>query len=98
MSSARRRIKLPDEVADLIRSLHPHLKRKVRAAFRLILDDPLTGKALKEELEGLRSFRITRFGIIYRITKQKVVEIIAVGPRKTIYEETMKLLLKEKKQ
>jgi len=68
----------------------------VRAAFRLILDDPLTGKSLKEELEGLRSFRITRFRIIYRITKQKVVEIIAVGPRKTIYEETMKLLLKEK--
>ena len=96
MSSASRKIKLSDEIADLVRSLHPHLKRKVRAAFRLILDDPLTGKSLKEELEGLRSFRITRFRIIYRITKQKVVEIIAVGPRKTIYEETMKLLLKEK--
>ncbi len=96
MSSASRKIKLSDEIADLVSSLHPHLKRKVRAAFRLILDDPLTGKALKEELEGLRSFRITRFRIIYRITKQKVVEIIAVGPRKTIYEETMKLLLKEK--
>lgn len=96
MSSASRKIKLSDEIADLVRSLHPHLKRKVRAAFRLILDDPLTGKALKEELEGLRSFRITRFRIIYRITKQKVVEIIAVGPRKTIYDETMKLLLKEK--
>jgi mRNA interferase RelE/StbE len=96
MSSARRRIKLPDDIADLIRSLHPHLKRKVRAAFKLILDDPLSGKALKDELLGLRSFKISKFRIIYRTTKQDVVEVIAVGPRKTIYEETLKLLLREK--
>jgi len=96
MSSARRRIKLPDDIADLIRSLHPHLKRKVRAAFKLILDDPLSGKALKDELLGLRSFRISKLRIIYRTTKQDVVEVIAVGPRKTIYEETLKLLLREK--
>jgi len=96
MSPAPRRIKLTEETADLIRSLHPHLKRKVRAAFKLILDDPLSGKALKEELLGLRSFRVSKFRIIYRTTKQEVIEVIAVGPRKTIYEETMKLLLKEK--
>ena len=96
MTPARRRIKLPDEIADLVRSFHPHLKRKVRASFKLILEDPLSGKALKDELLGLRSFRVSKFRIIYRTTKQEVVEVIAVGPRKTIYEETLKLLLKEK--
>jgi len=96
MSSTRRKLKLPDEITDLLRSLHPHLKRKIKAAFKLILDDPLSGKVLKDELLGLRSFKISKFRIIYRTTKQEVVEVIAVGPRKTIYEETMKLLLKEK--
>jgi mRNA interferase RelE/StbE len=96
MSSARRRIKLPEETAELLRSLHPHLKRKIRAAFKIILDDPHSGKALKDELVGLRSFRISKFRIIYRTTKQEMIEVIAVGPRKTIYEETLKLLLREK--
>lgn len=96
MGPARRRIKLPYETADLVCSLHPHLKRKARAAFKLILDDPISGKALKDELEGLRSFRVARFRIIYRTAGKEIVEVIAVGPRKTIYEETMKLLLKEK--
>lgn len=96
MSSTRRRLKLPDECADLIRALHPHLKRKVKAGLKLILDDPLSGKALKDELTGLRSFRVSRFRIIYRTTGQEVIEIIAIGPRKTIYEETMNLLIKEK--
>lgn len=39
---------------------------------------------LKNELLGLRSFRVSKIRIIYRTTKQKVIEVIAVGPRKTI--------------
>jgi len=31
-----------------------------------------------------------------RTAKQEVVEVIAVGPQKTIYEETLRLLLREK--
>jgi mRNA interferase RelE/StbE len=96
MPPARRSIKLPEETADLVRCLHPQLKRKIRAAFKIILDDPLSGKALKDELLGMRSFRVSKFRIIYRTTKQEVIEVIAVGPRKTIYEETLKLLLREK--
>jgi len=96
MSSSRRRLKLPDETAGVIRSLHPQLKRKVRAAFKLILDDPLSGKALKDELFGLRSFRVAGFRIVYRAAGQDVIEIIAFGPRKTIYEETFILVRKGK--
>ncbi len=82
-----RRLRIPDDVAELIRGLHPDLKRKVRSALDDILADPTVGKALREELAGLRSCRIARFRIIYRLAGA-VIEVVAVGPRQTIYEET----------
>lgn len=82
-----RRLKIPDDVAALIRGLHPDLKRKIRSALDDLLDDPTIGKALRDELAGLRSCRIARFRIIYRVAGT-VIEIVAVGPRRTIYEET----------
>ncbi|MBM4136830.1 MAG: cytotoxin [Nitrospira sp.] len=88
---------MSDETAQLIRSLHPHLKRKVKAAFQTLLNDPQSGKTLKDELEGLRSFRVGRFRIVYKTaTGKEIIEVIAIGPRKTIYEETLRLLKKER--
>lgn len=82
-----RRLRVPDEVAGLIRGLHPDLKRKVRSALDDILADPTVGKVLRDELAGLQSCRVARFRIVYRVTDE-VVEIVAVGPRRSIYEET----------
>lgn len=48
-------LKTSTEIARLIRHSHPLLKRKLKGALQIILDDPASGKALKEELEGLRS-------------------------------------------
>jgi hypothetical protein len=42
----------------------------------------------------LRSFGVSGFQIIYRIQKN-VIEIIAVGPRERICEETLVILKKE---
>ena len=84
---------VPDEIIKLIRSMHPLLKRRVRAACEAICENPYCGKGLKEELEGLRSFRIKRFRIIYRIISKNKIAIVAVGPRRYIYEETLKLLI-----
>ena len=53
-----RSLKVPTEVRNVIRRLHPELKRKLRAALSDILDDPTCGKALKEELEGYWSLRL----------------------------------------
>ena len=36
-----------------------------------------------------------RFKIIYRISSKQIIDIIAVGPRKTIYEETYRIIKKE---
>ena len=92
MKQPIRKLKVPDSVAELIRNLHPHLKKKVKASLQAILSDPYSGKALKDELAGLRSFRVSRFRIIYRISDEKLIEIIAIGPRECIYEETFWLL------
>ena len=91
MKQPLHRLRVPDEVADLVRGMHPVLKRKTRASLVAILSDPSTGKALKDELAGLRSFRVGTFRVIYRVTRN-VVEIVAIGPRGRIYEETYRLL------
>ena len=88
------KLRVPDEVTSLIRSLHPHLKRKIKASLQTIVSDPHAGKALKEELTGLRSFRAGRLRVIYRILEKKEIEIVAVGPRDRIYEETLRVINK----
>lgn len=88
--SPPRRLRVPHEVATLVRGLHPVLKRKVRAALEVLLREPYAGKALQNELQGLRSYRVGRFRIIYRLRKD--VELVAFGPRDSIYLETYRQL------
>ena len=88
------KLRVPDDVAELIRAMHPDLKKKIRASLQIILSDPYSGKALKDELEGLRSFRVSTFRIVYRISSKKQIEIIAIGPRERIYEKTFRLISK----
>ena len=87
------RLRIPDSLADLVRGMHPHLKKKIKASLKIILSNPNEGKLLREDLARLRSFRVSRFRIIYRIQKD-VVEIVAIGPREQIYEETFLALKK----
>ena len=81
----------------MIRNLHPQLKRKIKSSFQTILSDPFSGKALKDDLTGLRSFRVSRYRIIYKVSDRKQIEVVAVGPRKRIYEDTFHILKKENK-
>jgi mRNA-degrading endonuclease RelE of RelBE toxin-antitoxin system len=60
----------------------------------MILADPGIGKSLLDELAGLRSLRVGRFRIIYRIAPSHIIEVIAIGPRNSIYEETYRLIKK----
>lgn len=93
------KLRIPEEIALSIRSLHPELKRKVRSALKAILSDPdHAGKHLKEDLGGLQNFRVGRARLIYRVARNHVIEIIAFGPRKTIYEETYRILKKDAKR
>ncbi len=91
------KLKGPDEIVAFLRGLHPHLKKRVKAALTEISHDPYCGKALKDELSGLGSYRIKRFRIIYKVSSKKQLSIVAVGPRKYIYEETFRIISKQKK-
>jgi len=96
-SFAKISLRVPDDIVSLIRGMHPNLKKRIRAAFSEILNDPLCGKALKEDLAGLRSFRIKRFRIIYKVSSKREIIIVALGPRKYIYEETFRIVQKQDK-
>lgn len=93
--SSQKKLKVPDEIVALIRGCHPQLKRKIRAGLRDIVIKPEAGTSLKDELEGLRSYRISRFRIIYRLSSKQIIDVVAIGPRKTIYEETYRIIKKE---
>lgn len=86
-------LKVPDDVASILKKLHPVIKSHIRTGLRAILKDPYSGKALKEELQGLRSYRVKRYRIIYRVRlNRQHIDIIAIGPRRIIYEETFRNL------
>lgn len=86
---------VPKDVQELISTMHPSLKKKVKASLKIVLSAPHSGKALMEELSGLRSFRVGSFRIIYRIKDPKQIELVAIGPRERIYEETFRIIQKE---
>jgi mRNA interferase RelE/StbE len=90
------RLKVTDETAEFLRSLHPEIKRKIRAALEIVASDPSAGKSLQDELNEHRSFRVGRFRIIFKVGPKGILEIVAIGPRKVVYEETYRLLKKER--
>ncbi len=84
----RYRLVIPPHVADVIRSLHPDLKRSVRNALRALGDDPSAGSPLRRELGRLWKFRVRRFRVVYAVDRsRRIIQVVAVGHRRTIYEE-----------
>ena len=72
------------------------IKSQIRSALQAIMEDLFCGKSLKEELHGLRSYRVKKYRVIYKIVpEKKELEVIAIGPRRNIYEETFKIISKE---
>lgn len=94
MAAPSRKLRASDAVRALLRHLHPELKKKIKATLETLLLDPSYGKALKAELLGLRSVRVGRLQVIYRITSA-TIDLVAIGPRRTVYEETIRLLRRE---
>jgi len=92
------KLRVPADVARLIQNLHPDLKRKIREAIEQIVADPLSGKALKDDLAGLRSFRVGRFRIVYRVATGRRIELAAIGPRAAIYEETYRRITRTQRR
>ena len=86
MSAARSRLRVPNEIRDLISGLNPDTKRRVRAALDAVIDDPETGMALSERLAGYRRIRIGGWRIVYR-EEGRAIQIHAIGRRSTVYAD-----------
>ena len=89
------KLRVPDHLVGFIRGLHPEIKRKIKGSLKIIASEPGSEKPLKDELEGLRSLRVSRFRIVYRIAGPEEIQIVAIGPRDRIYEETYRLISRE---
>ena len=83
--SVQFRIDIPPDVAEVIRSLPPEVKRGVKEALRLLAREPSAGDPLRRELEGLWRYRVRRFRIVYE-RAHRVVRVVAVRHRHTIYD------------
>jgi mRNA-degrading endonuclease RelE of RelBE toxin-antitoxin system len=79
------RLEMSRAVREIVTHLPPELKRKVKSALRSLAKDPYQAKELKDELAGLRSYRIGATRLILRIVGT-MVEVVAFGPRSDIYE------------
>lgn len=94
----RYRPEIPPEAAEVIRGLAPPLKRSVRSSIRALAGNPRLGEPLHRELEGLLKYRVRRYRIVYRVLEgPRVMQIVAVGERRTVYEELADLVRSSKR-
>ena len=70
-----------------LRHLPPAIKRDAKQALRILREDPHAGEPLERELRGLWKYRIRAFRVVYRIkADQRLIQVLGVGPRGTIYD------------
>lgn len=92
-----RRARYTPEAAERIRKLHPLVKKEVREGIRSLLDNPLLGYALHDELAGYWSFRVRMYRVIFRPNDdESTLDVVFVGPRRSVYEELRTLLLEQR--
>ena len=88
---------IPPHVAEVIRHLPPEVKRGVKSAIRALARDPDLGDPLVKELAGLWKYRVARFRVVHAVDRRRrVLRILAVGHRRRIYEEAVRLARRER--
>jgi mRNA-degrading endonuclease RelE of RelBE toxin-antitoxin system len=67
--------------------LHPQIKIAAKASLKNLAQNPYLGKELQAELKGFRSYRFSRYRIIFQVnTMEKAIIVWAIGHRRDIYE------------
>lgn len=88
---------VPPRVAEVLRHLHPDVKRPIKAALRAISKDPAIGEPLERELEGMWKYRVSRFRIAYAVDRaHRTVRVMAVGHRPRIYDDLTEMARRKK--
>lgn len=80
------RILIPSHIERKIVAYPPSLKSKIREGLDVLAENPFLGKALRDELLGLYSYRVGRYRIVYEIVGHQIaVQVIEIGHRENIY-------------
>jgi len=79
-----RDVRLSRRAEKALLALDARLQERVKEAIRELAGSPLSGKKLKGEFEGLRSYRLGPLRIVYRFTKD-LLEVVFVDYRKDAY-------------
>lgn len=79
-----RSVKLSRRAEKALDSLDARFRDHIKEAVRELSGNPLLGKKLKGEFEGLRSHRLGAFRIVYRFTEE-LLEVVYVEHRKDVY-------------
>jgi len=88
---------VPPHVAEVLRHLHPEIKRPIKAALRAISEDPAIGEPLERELKGLLKYRVSRFRIAYAVDRaHRTIRVMAVGHRRRVYDDLTELIRRKK--
>jgi mRNA-degrading endonuclease RelE of RelBE toxin-antitoxin system len=85
---------LSETARQLLRHLHPDLKRSLRKALDNLASNPFAGKPLQDELAGLWSLPVARYRIIYQVDDVGIV-VVFFGPRRTVYERLREILVEQ---
>ena len=81
------RVSVPPHVATVVVHLPPAIKQDIKAALRILSTDPHAGEPLQRELQGLWKYRARSFRIVCQIAhERRLIRVMAVGHRKTIYD------------
>ncbi len=79
---------LSRDAARALERLTPAMKRRIIAALERARDNPLRGKRLRGEMEGLFSLRIGEMRAVYEVdSEQRLLIVHAIGPRGDIYKK-----------
>lgn len=82
--AGERSVRLSACAAKSLGHIDPRFRERLGAAIRELAADPLLGKKLKGVFEGLQSYRLGRFRIVYRFTRE-ILDIVHVDDRKDVY-------------
>jgi mRNA interferase RelE/StbE len=79
-----RSVRISRRAEKILEALDARTQDQLKTALRELSTSPLLGKKLKGELEGLRSYRLGTFRIVYRFT-ESAVEVVFLDHRKDVY-------------
>jgi len=78
---------LSRQAARTLERLTPAMRARIIKALERVRPDPLRGKKLRGELEGLFSLRIGEMRAVYEVDPDEMLMVVhAIGPRGDIYK------------